>query len=68
MHHWEYQVSEVVGDDYVALHEDLRRRAEAGWELVNGSTCAYGTGQYGMTVNVAYTMFWRRLSSKESGQ
>jgi hypothetical protein len=60
--HWEYEVSEVITQDYARVNESLRLRSKEGWELVNGSVCSYSTGGGGgnWIVHVTYTMFWRR--------
>ncbi len=57
---WEYRVS-WVDDDVDKVHAQMAQYAEAGWELVNGSTTVYRVGD-SMTkgLHYRYSLYWRR--------
>jgi len=57
---WEYRVS-WADDDLERVHAQMAQYAEAGWELVNGSTSVYRVGD-SLTkgLHYRYSMYWRR--------
>jgi hypothetical protein len=57
---WEYRVS-WADDDLGHVHAQMAEYAEAGWELVNGSTTVYRVGDSLTTgLHYRYTLYWRR--------
>jgi hypothetical protein len=57
---WEYRVS-WVDDDIDKVNAQMAQYAEAGWELVSGSTSVYRVGD-SMTkgLHYRYSLYWRR--------
>jgi hypothetical protein len=57
---WEYRVS-WADDDTSKVNTLMAQYAEAGWELVNGSTTVYRVGD-SLTkgLHYRYSMYWRR--------
>ena len=57
---WEYRVS-WADDDIDKVNELMAQWAEAGWELVNGSTTVYRVGDSLTKGNrYRYSQYWRR--------
>ncbi len=58
---WEYRVS-VIDDEWADVDQNMKDWAEAGWELVSGSTSSFTTTQAGYPTiwHTKFTMFWRR--------
>jgi hypothetical protein len=57
---WEYRLS-WADDDTSKVNTLMAQYAEAGWELVNGSTTVYRVGD-SLTkgLHYRYSMYWRR--------
>jgi hypothetical protein len=57
---WEYRVS-WADDDIERVNAQMAQYAEAGWELVNGSTSVYRVGD-SLTkgLHYRYSLYWRR--------
>jgi hypothetical protein len=57
---WEYRIS-WADDDTGKVNTLMAQYAEAGWELVNGSTTVYRVGD-SLTkgLHYRYSMYWRR--------
>jgi hypothetical protein len=57
---WEYRVS-WADDDIDKVNALMAQWAEAGWELVNGSTSVYRVGD-SLTkgLHYRYSQYWRR--------
>jgi len=56
---WEYRVS-WADDDIDKVNELMAQWAEAGWELVNGSTSVYRVGDSLTKGNrYRYSQYWR---------
>jgi hypothetical protein len=57
---WEYRVS-WVDDNIDKVNAQMAEWAAAGWELVNGSTSVYRTGDsISKGVHYRYSQYWRR--------
>ena len=57
---WEYRLT-WADDDNEKVNAVMAQYAEAGWELVNGSTTVYRAGD-SLTrgLHYRYSMYWRR--------
>ena len=57
---WEYRLT-WADDDNDKVNAVMAQYAEAGWELVNGSTTVYRVGD-SLTrgLHYRYSMYWRR--------
>jgi hypothetical protein len=60
---WEYRVT-TVDDKHPLVNEDMKKWAEAGWELVSGSAVPFvSTGSGGGIAplwHARYVMYWRK--------
>ena len=63
---WEYRVS-WADDDIEKVNALMAQYAEAGWELVNGSTTVYRVGD-SLTrgLHYRYSLYWRRAITRRS--
>jgi hypothetical protein len=61
---WEYRLT-WADDDNEKVNELMAQYAEAGWELVNGSTSVYRVGD-SMTrgLHYRYSLYWRRAITR----
>jgi hypothetical protein len=57
---WEYRLT-WADDDNEKVNDLMAQYAEAGWELVNGSTTVYRVGD-SLTrgLHYRYSLYWRR--------
>lgn len=61
---WEYRVS-WADDDLDKVNELMAHLAEAGWELVNGSTSVYRIGDsISKGLHYRYSQYWRRAINR----
>jgi hypothetical protein len=63
---WEYRLT-WADDDNEKVNELMAQYAEAGWELVNGSTTVYRVGD-SLTrgLHYRYSLYWRRAVTRQS--
>jgi hypothetical protein len=63
---WEYRLT-WADDDNEKVNELMAQYAEAGWELVNGSTTVYRVGD-SLTrgLHYRYSLYWRRPVTRRS--
>lgn len=61
---WEYRLT-WADDDNEKVNELMAQYAEAGWELVNGSTSVYRVGD-SLTrgLHYRYSLYWRRAVTR----
>jgi hypothetical protein len=61
---WEYRLT-WADDDNEKVNELMAQYAEAGWELVNGSTTVYRVGD-SLTrgLHYRYSLYWRRALTR----
>jgi hypothetical protein len=63
---WEYRLT-WADDDNEKVNELMAQYAEAGWELVNGSTTVYRVGD-SLTrgLHYRYSLYWRRALTRRA--
>jgi hypothetical protein len=63
---WEYRLT-WADDDNEKVNDLMAQYAEAGWELVNGSTTVYRVGD-SLTrgLHYRYSLYWRRTVTRRS--
>ena len=61
---WEYRLT-WADDDNEKVNDLMAQYAEAGWELVNGSTTVYRVGD-SLTrgLHYRYSLYWRRAVTR----
>jgi hypothetical protein len=63
---WEYRLT-WQDDDNDKVNALMRQFAEAGWELVNGSTTVYRAGDsLRGGLHYRYSMYWRRAVTRRA--
>ena len=53
-----YRVTQVV-DDAAKANEHMKAWADAGWELVSGSSFAWASTLGGLSDHMTFVMYWR---------